>query len=108
MTDNQTPTNGDYRSIYSENYLRGFIVQADRYAAVNAVREVEDDLSWDGLLLADVYAALAESEPSLRIDKLNQVAATVDAEVDSLCRLIEDLEKPAKSKALVVIADSAA
>ena len=80
----------DHRSLYSENALREFQRKADHYHQVNDARVAEGSLSWDGILLEEVYEALSETDPVLRIEELVQVAAVALAEIEAIQRLLAE------------------
>lgn len=60
--------------------------QADRYKEINDARVADGSLSWDGILLEEVFEALAESDPQARRTELIQVAAVALAEVEAIDR----------------------
>ena len=82
-----------WRSIYSERVLRDYERKADSLKQINDARDEAGDLSWDGILLEEVYEALSETEPSLRIDELIQVAAVALAEAEAIQALLDELDQ---------------
>ena len=57
--------------------------RADFWKAENARRVEKGTLSWDGILLEEVYEALSEEDPDLLTDELIQVAAVAVAWVEA-------------------------
>jgi hypothetical protein len=88
---NQVETWGqqDHPSSYGESDRRQAERTADHWKAINAARVELDVLAWDGILLEEVYEALAEIDPLLRRQELVQVAAVAAAEIESIDRAIE-------------------
>lgn len=80
----------DHPSLYSEDALRRWERQAESWKAINDAREAEGTLSWDGILLEEVYEALSETEPTLRIAELIQVAAVALAEAESIQKYLDE------------------
>lgn len=85
---NQIETWGqqDHQSAFGAGAVREFGRAADRWKQVNEARVETDQLTWDGILLEEVYEALAETDLDLRRAELIQVAAVALAEVESIDR----------------------
>jgi hypothetical protein len=86
-----------HASAYSENELRRFAKSADTWKQINDARAEAGTLTWDGILIEEVMEALSETEPTLRVIELIQVAAVALAEAESINRLLDELdaEEPA-------------
>jgi hypothetical protein len=80
----------DHPSSYSENERRVAERASVRWKRVNDARVAEGTLTWDGILLEEVYEALAESDPAARRAELIQVAAVALAEVEAIDRRGDD------------------
>lgn len=80
----------DHPSSYDLNSVREAKRHADRYKAVNAARVAEGKLTWDGILLEEVYEALAETSNERRRAELVQVAAVCAAEIEAIDRRIDN------------------
>lgn len=52
-----------------------YSLRADSWKAINAERAEAGRLGWDGILLEEVFEALAEDEPVKQLAELEQVAA---------------------------------
>ena len=76
-------------SYHSANAVRQMAVLADRWKQINDARVQDGSTAWDGILLEEVYEALAEIDPLLRRAELIQVAAVAAAEVEAIDRAIE-------------------
>ncbi|MDH6462030.1 hypothetical protein M2302_002205 [Micromonospora sp. A200] len=63
--------------IYQGNYLH----DANQWKTTNAYRQDNNQLAWDGVLLEEVFEALAEEDPVKREAELVQVAAVAVAAV---------------------------
>jgi hypothetical protein len=59
---------------------------ADRYKALNARSAAEGRLDWAGILLEEVYEALAEVDPEHQRAELVQVAAVAVAAIEAIDR----------------------
>lgn len=79
----------DHPSIYSGADRRKYEATADHWKQINAARVELDLLTWDGILLEEVFEALAESDDLLRREELVQVAAVALAEIEAIDRRIE-------------------
>lgn len=75
--------------------LRDYAIKADRWKVVNAARVAhrnrfgtpsDRNAAWDGVLLEEVYEALAESDPAKLRTELVQVAAVAVAWIESIDR----------------------
>lgn len=64
----------------------GIAAYADSWKQENAAREAGGCLAWDGILLEEVFEALAEGDPKLLRKELIQVAAVAVAWVECLDR----------------------
>lgn len=62
---------------------------ADFWKVINDLRQKNGQLSWDGILLEEVYEALSEDDPKKIRAELIQVAAVAVAMVECLDRAIE-------------------
>lgn len=71
---------------YSHPRSTEYATTADTWKANNASRILNDRLAWDGLLLEEVYEALAESDPAALRTELIQVAALAVAWVEAIDR----------------------
>lgn len=81
----------NHQNVYSEDALRRFARQADSWKQINDARVEDGNLTWDGILLEEVYEALSETEPELRIEELVQVAAVALSEAAAIYRLLDSL-----------------
>lgn len=61
-------------------------VLANLWKANNDSRVEEGALAWDGILLEEVYEALAETDPAKQREELIQVAAVAVAAIECLDR----------------------
>lgn len=82
----------DHASTWSPQDQRQAARTADYWKQINNARVELDGLTWDGILLEEVYEALAEADPLLRRMELIQVAAVAMAEVESIDRNILNAE----------------
>lgn len=76
----------DHESIYSEANRQQYERNAERWKIVNDQRVRAGRLTWDGILLEEVFEALAEEDLELRRAELIQVAAVAAAEVEAIDR----------------------
>jgi hypothetical protein len=76
----------DHPSFLNHPLPRDYGKQADRWKAINDARVETDSLTWDGILLEEVYEALAEEDPIARRIELVQVAAVAAAEIEAIDR----------------------
>lgn len=79
----------DHPSSYGESDRRSYERTANYWKQINDARVNLESLAWDGILLEEVYEALAEIDPLLRREELIQVAAVATAEVEAIDRRIE-------------------
>lgn len=79
----------DHPSLWGETDRRSFERTSKFWHEVNDARVQLDSLSWDGILLEEVFEALSEIDPLLRRMELIQVAAVALAEVECIDRAIE-------------------
>lgn len=93
--DKQTEAWGDqhHASFRSEQTRLQAERQADSWKQINDSRANEDTLTWDGILLEEVYEAISEADPVLRVEELVQVAAVALAEAESIWRLLDELDE---------------
>lgn len=63
-----------------------FAAGAWQWQRENAARAGEGRLSWDGVLLEEVYEAMAEEDPARQREELVQVAAVAVAMIECLDR----------------------
>lgn len=63
-----------------------FKKKADYYKAIWDARKRMDVMSWDVILLEEVYEACSESDDNLRRAELVQVAAVAVAEIEAIDR----------------------
>lgn len=70
--------------VFSESDRLRFAKQADLWKQINAARVVEGSLTWDGILLEEVYEALGEANPDLGRAEFIQVSAVGQAIVESI------------------------
>lgn len=68
--------------------VRTYAAEADDWKDVNAERVYADALSWDGILLEEVFEALAESNPAKLRAELVQVAAVAAAWIEAIDRRV--------------------
>lgn len=61
-------------------------IWADRWKGANAGRVERRSLAWDGILLEEVYEALAESDEGRLYDELIQVAAVAQQWAEAILR----------------------
>lgn len=87
----------DYALHY--NAPETYEIKAHYAAAMNDARNANGTLSYDGILVADTYAALAESDPALKADALLVVAATAIGFAASAQRQAEGFADKAKAPA---------
>lgn len=71
-------------SHYDEVFRLQFSRAAERWKEINDARESETEVTWDGVLLEEVYEALAEEDPQRIRAELIQVAAVAMAWVQDL------------------------
>ncbi len=76
----------DHPSSYSELTIVQAGHEADHWKRVNDARVETGTLSWDGILLEEVYEALAEKDDAKRREELVQVAAVAAAEIEAIDR----------------------
>lgn len=76
----------DRPSVFGESDRRNFEKTANYWKQINDARVELDSLAWDGILLEEVFEALAESDDDLRRQELIQVAAVALAEVECIDR----------------------
>jgi hypothetical protein len=76
----------DHPSSHSDLEIHQAKKAADYWKAVNDRRVEDGTLSWDGILLEEVFEALAESDDTLRREELVQVAAVAAAEIEEIDR----------------------
>jgi hypothetical protein len=76
----------DHPSFLNHPSPREYGKHADRWKAINDARVEKGTLSWDGILLEEVYEALAEEDPIARRAELVQVAAVAAAEIEAIDR----------------------
>lgn len=80
----------DHPSFISEMDRRQAQAKADYWKERNDSRVQRDLLAWDGILLEEVWEALAERDDVLRRIELIQVAAVAVAEVEAIDRRMGD------------------
>ena len=78
LTGSNTP--GPRRATYE--------AAADNWKAVNDIRAKAGVIGWDGILLEEVYEALAESDPAKARVELVQVAAVAVAIIECIDRAV--------------------
>ncbi len=59
---------------------------ADGWKRINDLRQAAGELVWHGILLEEVYEALAETDPAKQREELIQVAAVAVAMIECLDR----------------------
>lgn len=79
----------DHEFVHAEPEFRRFARQADRWKQINDARSDDGSTAWDGILLEEVYEALSETDPHLRVEELIQVAAVALAEAEAIGRFVE-------------------
>lgn len=78
-----TPPDRTLGLLHSRKHQRA----ADLWKALNAERVKSGRIAWDGILLEEVYEALAEDDPAKARAELVQVAAVAVAMIESIDRL---------------------
>lgn len=63
-----------------------YAYKADRWKEHNSIRVKHGTLTWDGILLEEVYEALAEADPGRLYDELIQVAAVAEQWAEAILR----------------------
>lgn len=76
----------NHPSSFGGNAIRNATREANRWKEINSARVSQDTLTWDGILLEEVYEALAEESPERRRQELLQVAAVAVAEIEAIDR----------------------
>lgn len=96
------PEGEDHMLIWHEVFVEQHAGLADYWHDINAAREAEGSLAWDGLLMEATSAALSKTDPDERIDALLLVAATALTYSASVRRQTDALNaeesKPTKGK----------
>lgn len=89
---NQVQTWGqqDHPSSFGETARQYAEDRANEYKWTNAARVAGDVLTWDGILLEEVYEALAEKDDARRREELVQVAAVALAEIEAIDRRVPE------------------
>lgn len=82
----------DHPSSHSELDIKRAEKNANRWKQINDARVADDTLTWDGILLEEVWEALAEKDDVLRRAELVQVAAVAAAEIEAIDRRFQALE----------------
>lgn len=95
----------DHPSSYGESLRRQYAREAENAKAINAARVEAGSLSWDGILLEEVFEALGEIDPLLRRAELIQVAAVALGEIEAIDRLIASDDSPYAGEILDEIVD---
>jgi hypothetical protein len=70
----------------AEEQLNAYAFKADQWKEFNARRARDGRTAWDGILLEEVYEALAEFDPALLRAELIQISAVCAAWVSDLDR----------------------
>lgn len=78
----------DHPSTYSDLDRKRAEKNANHWKQVNDARVLVDKLTWDGILLEEVWEALAERDLTARRAELIQVAAVAAAEVEAIDRAL--------------------
>lgn len=83
----------DWRN--SPEYARGEnLIRANNWKLENARRVAEGSISWDGILLEEVFEALSEEDPARLREELVQSSAVITAWVEAIDRRASrDLEE---------------
>ena len=76
----------NHESSYSASNRLRYRGEAQRWREINDARIKEGRLTWDGILLEEVFEALAEGDDALRRAELIQVAAVAVAEIEAIDR----------------------
>ena len=76
----------NHRSYFSLPSARPFARKAEQWQDINDARASEGELTWDGILLEEVFEALAETDDQARRVELIQVAAVAVGEVEAIDR----------------------
>lgn len=97
----------DHPSYFDQNGVREARKASERYHAINDARVREGSLTWDGILLEEVYEALSEVGETQRRAELIQVAAVALAEIEAIDRRLAGPLDPAPA-AEPVASDEAA
>lgn len=88
----------DHTNIHGEGARRSYASQADYWKQVNAARVADDVVSWDGILLEEVYEAISEAGGTSLRDELVQVAAVAVAWIECLDRATASAQQDATPK----------
>jgi hypothetical protein len=86
--DVSEPDDPDYVAMVVESSMD----RAEHWKAENARRVEQGNLSWDGILLEEVYEALAETDPERKAEELIQVAAVAQVWVECIDRRLDAAE----------------
>lgn len=83
----------DWRN--SPEYARGEnLIRANNWKLENARRVAEGSISWDGILLEEIFEALSEEDPARLREELVQSSAVITAWVEAIDRRASrDLEE---------------
>lgn len=99
---NQDETWGEqnHENIFGESMRRGFETAAWNWKQINASRVADGRITWDGILLEEVYEAVSSKSVEELRAELVQVAAVASAWVEAIDRSsvvdsVEDEEAPA-------------
>lgn len=82
----------DHPSSFSESTRVMYGHEANHWKRVNDARVDLDCLTWDGILLEEVFEALAEKDDAKRREELVQVAAVAAAEIEAIDRRASERE----------------
>lgn len=97
--ENQDARWGEQNHPSSGDNVALFAKKADHWKQINDARATMETLTWDGILLEEVFEALSEIDPLLRREELLQVAAVAAAEVECIDRLLASEDSPYAEKA---------
>jgi hypothetical protein len=82
----------NHPSIFGESARRSYEHRAAHWKRINDARAADGSVCWDGILLEEVFEALAEEDPAARRAELLQVAAVCVAEIECIDRAAERVE----------------
>lgn len=74
----------NHESYNSELKVREYKRAEERYKSIWSAQKAEGRITWDVVLLEEVFEALSETDPEKRKEELIQVAAVAIAEAESI------------------------
>jgi hypothetical protein len=76
----------NHEQSHSASMRREYGIRAQSWKDVNALLVKQGQLTWDGVLLEEVYEALAEADPAKQREEVLQVAAVAVAMIECIDR----------------------